>query len=213
MDTSYVEQGSTGIDPSEHALKVTTFRPLVNIKTRNFFAYSYKVLARNKSPNSESLIHWVTGAPEHIQSKIEEVKSLHFDLSAMHSDMELAAKDGDKGTMRRLKREIVNITAKIDEVCYPLEERQKVETAQSKLLKQEKSNSVEVSISPASPIAATVVAPPVAPVVQTRQQKAAQTRKQNKLKQIEADNKRTEEQALLDKNPDPTENFEMVEPE
>ena len=122
--------------------------------------------------------------------------------------MEMAAKDGDKSTMRRLKHEISDIEVKIDEVCYPLEERQKVETAQSKLLNLERSNKVEVSISSDTMIPATVVATqPISPAP-SRQEKAAATRKANKLKQLEA--AKTVDSVPTD---DDSENFEMVEPE
>jgi len=211
MDTSYVEQGSDGIDPSEHTLKVPMFRPLVNVKTRNFFAYSFAILTRNKSANSESSIHWVTGAPDHIQEKIEHVKSLHHNLDSLYSDMDFAAKDGDRGLLRSLKRKVSGLTTEIDEVCYPLDERRKVETAQSALLKLEKSNKVEVAISPTSIIPASIVdssGPAPVKVTPGKQERAAATRKANKLKKIEA-----EEKAKAEAESTADDKFEMVEPD
>ncbi len=121
----------TGFDDGK-VLKSKIFKPLRNSKTGNFFSYSYDVIERNRSANSDGNIEWVTGAPQDMQAQIESIRVIHDKIYRMKIQMKGLAKKGTQYQMEEMQERVNRELAKIDEIIYPENEREYVESSESK---------------------------------------------------------------------------------
>lgn len=141
---TYFDPDAEVVEPQHLVPKHKPFKPLRNIRTGNFFSYSFPVVFRNRSPNSDNEIVWVEGAPEHIQEKIDTIKDMHNEAVKIHMAREKADKARDVAKVRALTIQFNKILEDIEEVIYPKAEREYVESAQAKYLKEKESREMKL---------------------------------------------------------------------
>jgi len=121
-------------------LKPKPFKPLKNIKTGNFFSYSFAMAEHNTSINNDPNIVWVDGAPPEMQDKINSLRAMHAHARTLHDELIQSMKDQDKPGVRRAKKAITDFQVETDEFIYPISEREYVESRESKRFRLEQQN-------------------------------------------------------------------------
>lgn len=142
--TTYFDPDAKVVEPRHLIPKHKPFKPLRNVKTGNFFSYSFPVIFRNRSSNSDNEIVWVTDAPDHIQEKIDKIREMHEQAVRIHAKREQADKERNVSKVKELTTQFEAIMADIDEVIYPKAEREYVESAQSQYLKEKESREMKL---------------------------------------------------------------------
>lgn len=129
-------------------LKGKPFKPLHNVKTGNFFSYSFAVAERNKSANADNDIEWIdynnSKIPKKIRDKTKKVFELHKELVSLHSDLKEAVEDEDKGSVRRIKKSITKMFVDMDELIYPEAEREYVESKEAERYRLEQQGELKL---------------------------------------------------------------------
>lgn len=121
-------------------LQPVTFKPFRNRKTNNFFSYSYNLMERNRSGNSDSNMEWVTKAPAEMQRKIDAVREIHEKVRGLFDKMKVLAKKGTQYQVDELKEVIDGKFDEINELIYPVGVREYIESAEAKRLRLENQN-------------------------------------------------------------------------
>ena len=174
-------------------LKPRPFKPLKNIKTGNFFSYSFATAERNNSINNDPDIIWVHNAPPEMQDKIDTLNQMHQHVKSLHDELVQCMKDEDKPGIRRAEKTIIDFNLEIDEFIYPESEREYVESLEAKRVRLEQQN--ELTLDAAS-IAA--LREPLAPMGSTADASLAQAKLEialQKIADLEADAKLTDKDA------------------
>jgi len=121
-------------------LKAKAFRPIRNRKTNNFFSYSYNLIERNRSGNSDSNMEWVTKAPPEMQRKIDAIRVVHEEVRVLYDRMKVLAKKGTQFQVDELKEVIAEKFSDINEIIYPVADRVYVESSEAKRARLEQQN-------------------------------------------------------------------------
>lgn len=121
-------------------LKPIVFKPFKNRKTGKFFSYSYGLMERNRSGNSDSNMDWVSKAPAKMQRKIDAVREIHETVRGLYDKMKVLAKKGTQYQVDELKEVIAGKFDEINEIIYPESERKFVESAEAIRLRLENQN-------------------------------------------------------------------------
>jgi len=172
-------QDADGRNGEGVVLKPKPFKPLKNIKTGNFFSYSFAMAEHNTSINNDPNIMWVDGAPKVMQEKINTLRDMHAHARSLHRDLIQCMKDEDKPGVRRAERAIKDFQIEIDEFIYPISEREYVESQEAKRFRLEQQN--ELTLDAAS-IAA--LREPLAPAGSTADVSLAQAKLEVALQKI-----------------------------
>jgi len=175
-------------------LKPIVFKPLKNIKTGNFFSYSYDVIERNKSANGDQSIRWVTNAPAEMQAKIDKVIKIHDHIVEMKLKLKKIAKKGTQYQKEEMEEQIAEQFLVIDGIIYPENERKFVESHESKRVRLEQQNELkldEASIAalrgaPAAPMGSTADASIAEAKLKLAQQQLAEMEEQDNAELTEA---------------------------
>ena len=175
-------------------LKPIVFKPLKNTKTGNFFSYAFGVINRNKSINADNEIQWVHGAPAEIQRKVDAVRELHEKIVKMYVHLKKIAKKGTALQKEEMEEKIAEVFLQINQVIYPDNEREFIESKEAKRFRQEQLN--ELTLDAQSIAALTGKAQPA--MGSTADASIAQAKLENALAQIKELEEQDSNQELID---------------
>jgi len=85
-------------------------------------------------------MQWVYGAPDDLQDKIDTVEKMHEFAVELNEDLVTAMKDEDKPAIRKAKADIKDHMLEIDLFMFPDDERQYVESKESRRFRLEQQN-------------------------------------------------------------------------
>ena len=144
---------------NETVLKPKIFKPLMNIKTGNFFSYSYGTAERGQSPNAGDNMRWVTEAPTEMQDKIDKVRGVHRIITGMYTQLKKISKKGTAYQKEEMQDKIAEQFEIINEIIYPKSEHEYVESKEGRRFRLEQQGELKLD---AESIAALTAGAPVA---------------------------------------------------